>query len=85
MDRSSLCSGLARKEDFPYITYFCPHCHALNGPRQPEEHEPPGLISANDRIARSAGGGTSVMEGEPPAGEEEKLAGGSEESDEQAK
>lgn len=27
-------AGLARKEDFPYITYYCPHCHALNRPRQ---------------------------------------------------
>ncbi|XP_077253229.1 uncharacterized protein At2g24330-like [Tasmannia lanceolata] len=24
-------NGLARKEDFAYITYYCPHCHALNG------------------------------------------------------
>ncbi|PSS24578.1 protein of unknown function DUF2296 protein [Actinidia chinensis var. chinensis] len=23
-------NGLARKEDFPYITYYCPHCNALN-------------------------------------------------------
>ncbi|KAJ0966822.1 hypothetical protein J5N97_023739 [Dioscorea zingiberensis] len=23
-------NGLARKEDFPYMTYYCPHCHALN-------------------------------------------------------
>uniref|UniRef100_A0A0E0KSX5 Lunapark domain-containing protein n=1 Tax=Oryza punctata TaxID=4537 RepID=A0A0E0KSX5_ORYPU len=23
-------SGLARKEDFPHVTYYCPHCHALN-------------------------------------------------------
>jgi hypothetical protein len=29
-----LCSGLARKEDFPFITYYCPHCHALNKPKQ---------------------------------------------------
>lgn len=27
-------NGLARKEDFPYITYYCPHCNALNGSRQ---------------------------------------------------
>ncbi|CAL1412267.1 unnamed protein product [Linum trigynum] len=27
-------NGLARKEDFPYITYYCPHCHALNQPKQ---------------------------------------------------
>ncbi|KZV42506.1 hypothetical protein F511_38603, partial [Dorcoceras hygrometricum] len=30
-------NGLARKEDFPYITYYCPHCHALNGPKQSSE------------------------------------------------
>ncbi|KAL2644207.1 hypothetical protein R1flu_011794 [Riccia fluitans] len=23
-------NGLAKKEDFQYITYYCPHCHALN-------------------------------------------------------
>lgn len=27
-------NGLARKEDFPYITYYCPHCNVLNGSRQ---------------------------------------------------
>ncbi|KAH9319093.1 hypothetical protein KI387_020862 [Taxus chinensis] len=27
-------NGLARKEDFPYITYYCPHCNALNGSQQ---------------------------------------------------
>ncbi|KAK4431767.1 hypothetical protein Salat_0938800 [Sesamum alatum] len=27
-------NGLARKEDFPYITYYCPHCNALNGQTQ---------------------------------------------------
>lgn len=31
-------NGLARKEDFPYITYYCPHCHALNAPKQSQEH-----------------------------------------------
>ncbi|KAL3840754.1 hypothetical protein ACJIZ3_025345 [Penstemon smallii] len=30
-------NGLARKEDFPYITYYCPHCNALNRPKQPGE------------------------------------------------
>ncbi|XP_058067914.1 uncharacterized protein At2g24330-like [Magnolia sinica] len=37
-------NGLVRKEDFPYITYYCPHCHALNGSRQPEE-QTSGMIS----------------------------------------
>lgn len=31
-------NGLARKEEFPYVTYYCPHCNALNGPKQPSEH-----------------------------------------------
>ncbi|KAL5836601.1 hypothetical protein ACOSQ3_013770 [Xanthoceras sorbifolium] len=31
-------NGLAKKEDFPYITYYCPHCNALNTPKQSEEH-----------------------------------------------
>lgn len=31
--------GLAQKEDFPYITYYCPHCHALNKPKQLDERK----------------------------------------------
>jgi len=27
-------NGLARKEDFQYITYYCPHCCTLNGSQQ---------------------------------------------------
>ncbi|KAG9146401.1 hypothetical protein Leryth_020133 [Lithospermum erythrorhizon] len=27
-------NGLARKEDFPHITYYCPHCNALNMSKQ---------------------------------------------------
>ncbi|XP_024965585.1 uncharacterized protein At2g24330-like [Cynara cardunculus var. scolymus] len=26
-------NGLARKEEFPFTTYYCPHCHALNKPK----------------------------------------------------
>ncbi|KAJ1273432.1 hypothetical protein BS78_06G280100 [Paspalum vaginatum] len=32
-------NGLARKEDFAFVTYYCPHCNALNGSRQHEDHE----------------------------------------------
>uniref|UniRef100_A0ACD5WPF3 Uncharacterized protein n=1 Tax=Avena sativa TaxID=4498 RepID=A0ACD5WPF3_AVESA len=32
-------NGLARKEDFTFITYYCPHCNALNGSRQQEEND----------------------------------------------
>ncbi|CAI9303776.1 unnamed protein product [Lactuca saligna] len=33
-------NGLARKEDFPFITYFCPRCHALNRPRGSTTNSP---------------------------------------------
>lgn len=42
-------NGLARKEDYQYITYFCPHCHSLNGSRQLGER----------------GEGSSSLEGSP--------------------
>ncbi|XP_047945271.1 uncharacterized protein At2g24330-like [Salvia hispanica] len=29
-------NGLARKEDYPFVTYYCPHCQALNQPRHSE-------------------------------------------------
>ncbi|XP_076942537.1 uncharacterized protein At2g24330-like [Bidens hawaiensis] len=33
-------NGLVRKEDFPFITYYCPHCHALNRPRNSNPSSP---------------------------------------------
>lgn len=42
-------NGLARKEDFPYITYYCPHCNALNGSQQA------------DAVNMTAGSGTSNL------------------------
>ncbi|KAM0824686.1 hypothetical protein ACQ4PT_070040 [Festuca glaucescens] len=38
-DGSSIYDGLARKEDFAFITYYCPHCNALNGSRQQEDND----------------------------------------------
>ncbi|KAI4340100.1 hypothetical protein MLD38_024969 [Melastoma candidum] len=32
-------NGLSRKEDFPFITYYCPHCHALNRQKQSGESD----------------------------------------------
>ncbi|KAK9078204.1 hypothetical protein SSX86_002261 [Deinandra increscens subsp. villosa] len=31
-------NGLARKEEFLVITYYCPHCHALNKPKNSDEN-----------------------------------------------
>ncbi|XP_031494574.1 uncharacterized protein At2g24330-like [Nymphaea colorata] len=39
-------NGLARKEDFPYITYYCPHCHALNSSNL-QQAQPSGSSSNN--------------------------------------
>ncbi|KAL6844168.1 hypothetical protein ACP4OV_025841 [Aristida adscensionis] len=47
-------NGLARKEDFAFITYYCPRCNALNGSRQHED-----LVSTSGKespISRSDGG-----------------------------
>ncbi|KAL8162257.1 hypothetical protein V2J09_013746 [Rumex salicifolius] len=30
-------NGLASKEDFPYVTYICPHCRTVNGPRKKDD------------------------------------------------
>lgn len=44
-------NGLARKEDFQYITYYCPHCHALNS-QQPGVDHPSS--SASEQITPMA-------------------------------
>ncbi|KAL8492837.1 hypothetical protein ACS0TY_024146 [Phlomoides rotata] len=55
-------NGLARKEDIPYITYYCPHCHALNRPHQAEHvsglnsTEPTRASSVVEDVVPSAGG-----------------------------
>ncbi|GER51611.1 hypothetical protein STAS_28998 [Striga asiatica] len=61
-------NGLARKEDFPYITYYCPHCNALNRPKQSDDRvfvsgsATPTSMSANadnnDNVVGSPGGST---------------------------
>ncbi|KAJ6835230.1 uncharacterized protein M6B38_122505 [Iris pallida] len=74
-------NGLARKEDFPYITYYCPHCHALNGSRQSDDH---GSGRSSGRAAPTSpregsitggAGAASCLETvqEVPAGDENKV------------
>ncbi|KAJ7980701.1 Lunapark domain containing protein [Quillaja saponaria] len=53
-------NGLARKEDFPYITYYCPHCHALNKPKLMEEWAS-GTNSPNLGSVKAAGIGGEVV------------------------
>ncbi|KAI4316238.1 hypothetical protein L6164_024237 [Bauhinia variegata] len=60
-------NGLARKEDFPYITYYCPHCHALNKPKQTDERVS-GSISPN-MVSPKADIGESVQNASCSAGD----------------
>ncbi|EOY29122.1 Uncharacterized protein TCM_036765 isoform 2 [Theobroma cacao] len=62
--------GLARKEDFPYITYYCPHCHALNRPKQSEEHvSSSSSPSMNPLKAEGSGDATKHSSGSGTMGE----------------
>ncbi|XP_071691898.1 uncharacterized protein At2g24330-like [Rutidosis leptorrhynchoides] len=47
-------NGLARKEDFLVITYYCPHCHALNKPRNWDESSTSAANSPNMRSSPHA-------------------------------
>ncbi|XP_021889354.1 uncharacterized protein At2g24330 [Carica papaya] len=51
-------NGLARKEDFPYVTYYCPHCHALNRPKQMEGVS--GSPSPDTRSLKAGGSGDAI-------------------------
>ncbi|KAK4755978.1 hypothetical protein SAY87_009735 [Trapa incisa] len=54
-------NGLARKEDFPYITYYCPHCHALNR-AQNSEQPISGTASPGMDSLRADNGGNNTRE-----------------------
>ncbi|KAL4580413.1 hypothetical protein LXL04_016605 [Taraxacum kok-saghyz] len=74
-------NGLARKEDFPFITYFCPRCHALNRPRGSNVNSPkasgPTSPVVGDINSPTALGPTSPVVGGPkPPGPTSPLAGG---------
>ncbi|KAL1531290.1 hypothetical protein AAHA92_33983 [Salvia divinorum] len=57
-------NGLARKEEYPYVTYYCPHCHALNQPKHFEH------VSGLTTQSTSPTGASSVEEADtvPNAG-----------------
>ncbi|RZS03449.1 hypothetical protein BHM03_00033634, partial [Ensete ventricosum] len=46
-------NGLARKEDFPHITYYCPRCHALNRSGQSGEHDSGSRSGQGNSFSRS--------------------------------
>ncbi|WZZ09711.1 hypothetical protein YC2023_095632 [Brassica napus] len=77
-------NGLARKEDFAYITYYCPHCNALNKPKYSEENplllppvpaplvtDSPSLIETSEVVNSSS---SSSERGNSPIPEIEEAA-----------
>lgn len=71
---------MARKEDFPYTTYYCPHCHALNGSQQSGDQvsgssaqttpTAQGDTSTPGSVRGSAGSSNLEPVEEAPAGDE---------------
>ncbi|VAH54175.1 unnamed protein product [Triticum turgidum subsp. durum] len=66
-DGSSIYDGLARKEDFAFVTYYCPHCNALNGPRQHEDGESvqAGASLADSGVSSPVGRSLPTVEEQP--------------------
>ncbi|GFP79930.1 uncharacterized protein at2g24330 [Phtheirospermum japonicum] len=65
-------NGLARKEDFPYVTYYCPHCSALNRPKQSDDRvsvsdSPPTKATVDDAVVVTSPGGSTVEKVSPSA------------------
>ncbi|XP_031487971.1 uncharacterized protein At2g24330-like isoform X1 [Nymphaea colorata] len=60
-------NGLARKEDFPYITYYCPHCHALNGSGKQDsptaDSSSKGISSPHSDDGQSSASAGTLLEG----------------------
>ncbi|KAL8142853.1 hypothetical protein V2J09_015885 [Rumex salicifolius] len=80
----ALICGLATKEDFPYLTYICPHCRAVNGPRKKDDHisvpsspgVPPSLTMENISVNHSPRDGSHES-----VDYEHKTLGGSDKED----
>ncbi|KAL9428520.1 hypothetical protein AB3S75_030502 [Citrus x aurantiifolia] len=66
-------NGLARKEDFPYITYYCPHCNALNRPKESEGHISGSISSLPPKELEELVSGS--ISNPPPKVSEEHVAG----------
>ncbi|PIN01227.1 hypothetical protein CDL12_26264 [Handroanthus impetiginosus] len=68
-------NGLARKEDFPYVTYYCPHCNALNRSKQLDDHVSGSnsptmttLATVEDAQVVASAGGSTVDKVHSPVG-----------------
>lgn len=87
-------NGLASKEDFPYVTYICPHCRAVNGPKIKREHSSGDNVSNVGSTVSQGHGNAGSITGDSPrdnpdrddnnakAAEDRLLADGSNNADE---
>lgn len=75
---------MARKEDIPYITYYCPHCHALNGSQQSGDNSsgstpgqatptPPGNSHGSTSVRASTVSSNLATVQELPAADENEV------------
>nr|AFK47646.1 unknown [Lotus japonicus] len=60
-------NGLAQKEDFPFITYYCPHCHALNKPKNLHLDERISCLASPNTVSPKTGDGGAVKSASPSA------------------
>ncbi|PWA95003.1 lunapark domain-containing protein [Artemisia annua] len=74
-------NGLARKEDFPFITYYCPRCHALNRPRNSGPYTPststltsPTMQAADLNLIKQNSGSTTSSPPADPGHTSEKVS-----------
>ncbi|GJW88590.1 lunapark domain-containing protein [Tanacetum coccineum] len=74
-------NGLARKEDFPFITYYCPRCHALNRPRNSGPNTPststfasPTMQAADINLIKQNSGSTASSPVADPVNMSEKVS-----------
>ncbi|XP_057769026.1 uncharacterized protein At2g24330-like [Salvia miltiorrhiza] len=54
-------NGLARKEEYSYVTYYCPHCNALNQPKHSERVSGSTTRSTSPTMASSVVEETDVV------------------------
>lgn len=59
-------NGLASKEDFPYVTYICPHCRAVNGPKIKREHTSGDVVSNLGSTVSEGRGNACSITGDSP-------------------
>ena len=78
LELCALRAGLASKEDFPFVSYICPHCRVMNGPRKKNDrvsdsNSPRNLSSSTvDNVEEASSTDHSPREVTPDSGSNEQ-------------